>query len=136
MSRFETWNLFSFLFSLNVIISCFKISLGRINNYSLIFFFLLLFLFIMFITSISDINWGPTFTSGKDPCGVCCKSVGWDCRTVSQLDSSQIDTSLRTDPQLTLPRWTLLQQTLPWPDNSTTGHFPNIGFPDWTFPRP
>ena len=24
---------------------------------------------------ISDINQGPTFTSGKHPCGVCCKSV-------------------------------------------------------------
>ena len=27
---------------------------------------------------ISDINLGPTFTSGKYSCGVCCKDVGFN----------------------------------------------------------
>ena len=59
----------------------------------------------------------------------------FDCRTISRLDTFPTDTSLRTNPRLTLPQQTLPRRTVPQTDNSPTGHIPEGHFPDWTFPH-
>ena len=60
----------------------------------------------------------------------------YDCRTVSQPDTSPTDTS-PTDisPKWQFPDRTLPRRTFPRNDNSPTGHFPEGHFSEWTFPH-